>query len=96
MCGCVHAALLMANIHMHTWITLVNFSFVQGGDLAGTLFDSLGLPDTLTSGDVAILFSAASTLLTTENINNNTVSCKPALLSSLYEHKMCIKHRKFF
>lgn len=51
-----------------------NVSFMQGGDLTDTLFDSPGLPETLTSGDVAVLFSVASTLLTNESINNDTVS----------------------
>ena len=47
---------------------------LQGGDLTDTLFDSLGSTETLSAGDVAVLFSAASTLLTNESINNETVS----------------------
>ena len=47
---------------------------LQGGDLTDTLFDSLGSTETLSAGDVAVLFSAASTLLTNEAINNETVS----------------------
>ena len=33
------------------------------------------MSESSTSGDIAILFSAASTFLTNENINNDTVSC---------------------
>ena len=48
-------------------------SLLQGGDLTDTLFDSVGSTETLSAGDVAILLSAASTLLTNEAINNETV-----------------------
>ena len=61
---------------------------LQGGDLTDTLFDSLDSTETLSAGDVAVLFSAASTLLTNESINNETVSNRKisTLASLTHEH----------
>ena len=80
---CTYVCMYYVHTYVYICLRFRVCMLLQGGDLTDTLFDSLGSTETLSAGDVAVLFSAASTLLTNEAINNETVSNRRILRSSI-------------